>query len=229
MVPDCCGITLPSAGMGEQNLSPVLRNPGPVGVAGAGRGMWQTGVLKERTMVLSGVIVCEFGLYSFELKLPGWIQVMLDTWTMGNCALFLESWRCSAVRGVGRRGAVCAQAQRWVHCQCQGCVCSHCCHVWMPHVFILTAFPLEWERAVHCTFCDGEQRWMGADVCLRVSIKVLEIESETLHSGVDTFNCCHIPPPLSYPVLWNHNCAEVGLFCYCFLNLLHVPEIAEVL
>lgn len=33
---------------------------------------------------------------------------------------------------------------------------------------------------------------MGADVCLRVSVKVLQIESESLDSGVDTFNCCHI-------------------------------------
>lgn len=67
---------------------------------------------------------------------------------------------------------------------------------------------------------------MGINViCLWMSIKVLQIESESLDSEVDTFNCCHISPPLSYPVLlWNHNHAEVGLFFYCFLNLLHVPE-----
>lgn len=62
-------------------------------------------------------------------------------------------------------------------------------------------------------------------VCLRMSIKVLQIESMSLDSEVDTFNCCHISLPLSYPVvLWNHNHAEVGLFLYCFLNLPHVPE-----
>lgn len=43
---------------------------------------------------------------------------------------------------------------------------------------------------------------MGINViCLWMSIKVLQIESESLDSEVDTFNCCHISPPLSYPVL----------------------------
>lgn len=62
-------------------------------------------------------------------------------------------------------------------------------------------------------------------VCLRTSMKDLQIESESLESEVDTLNCCHICPPLSYPVaLWNCKHANVGLFFYCFLNLLHVPE-----
>lgn len=38
-------------------------------------------------------------------------------------------------------------------------------------------------------------------VCLRTSIKDLQIESESLDFEVDTFNCCHICPPLSYPVV----------------------------
>lgn len=43
---------------------------------------------------------------------------------------------------------------------------------------------------------------MGIDVvCLRMSGRVLQIESASLDSEVDRFNCCHISPPLSYPVL----------------------------
>lgn len=92
------------------------------------------------------------------------------------------------------------------------------------NVFILTPFLL--EDAVHWHFSDREQRCMAIDiVCLRTSIKDQQIESESLESEVDTFNCCHICPPLSYPVVvWNRKHAKVGLFFCCFLNLLNVPE-----
>lgn len=39
---------------------------------------------------------CEFWLYSSVVKLPKWIQVMLETWIMRNCALFLETQCLSA-------------------------------------------------------------------------------------------------------------------------------------
>jgi len=38
-------------------------------------------------------------------------------------------------------------------------------------------------------------------ICLRVSIEMLQIASESLDSEVDTLSCCHISPPLSYPLL----------------------------
>lgn len=60
------------------------------------------------------------------------------------------------------------------------CVCKHSTHsspapgmCLLPllgcldvcNVFNLTAFPLKWGSAAHCSFADREQRWMGADVC----------------------------------------------------------------
>lgn len=95
---------MPSAGMGEQKLSPVLRNQDSLGVSRAGRGAWQTGVWKERSMVLSGVIDC---LWVWVISLCS------DTAQMNSGdAGHLDSVElCPVVGGVGRKGAVCAQAQ----------------------------------------------------------------------------------------------------------------------
>lgn len=75
-------------GMVEEKMCPVRRNHGLfVHSKSWERDTRTSGSLT--TSVISEIIVCEFRLYSV-VKLPEGIQMMLETWTMWNCALFSE-------------------------------------------------------------------------------------------------------------------------------------------